>query len=96
MKKRPYFRVIQNWSQGPDEQKAAAEHQERLENYLKFGQPWSNKELMSKAEMPEILPYEIEVKHMSTSTTTVSSGRFVITTTLCCNDDYVETPQDYQ
>lgn len=82
--KKPYFRVIQTIN--TEARIAGPLHQEKLNNYLKYGEPFTN------ADIPPMMPllsYEKEVKHESTSTA-MKDHTFIITTTLCCEDEYEE------
>lgn len=83
-----YFRVITTTGPG-DPVALGIEHDQKLNNYLKYDYPATNGQLMK--DMPKILPvaFKREVESQSTGTT-VRNNWFTITTTLCCEDSYEE------
>lgn len=82
----PYFRTIQTTS--PKEDQAAREHAQKLENYLYYDWPTPG----VPAGKPK-LSYKREIKQMNT-TSCVKNEWFIITTVLCCEDEYGEDADD--
>lgn len=80
----PYFRTIQTVN--PSEEFARSVHEQKLNNYAIYKQPWTGEEA-AKMNPPIVAPFEI--KSHSTATCT-KDYIFIITTTLCCEDKETE------
>ncbi len=76
-----YFRVIQTIN--TEAKDAAVNHEQKLNNYLKYGWPETNSNLIK--DMPA-LTYKKKVVSQSTATA-MKDHTFIITTTLCCEDE---------
>lgn len=81
----PYFVTIQ--TEDTDELRCGKTHNEKLNNYLNYGAPTTN-ELVGKNNYPK-LPKKKEVESQALATT-MKNHLFVITSTLCCEDEETE------
>lgn len=88
MANKEYFRIIE--TSYPEIKDVRTIHEQKLNNYVKYKQPWTNKEV---TEMPGIIEGgyvpDFEIHHMNTGLT-VKGNYFVMTTVLCCEDEEEE------
>lgn len=76
-----YFRIIQTIN--TEAKEAAVNHEQKLNNYIKYGWPETNNSLIKDIQP---LSYKREVVTQSTATA-MKDHTFIITTTLCCEDE---------
>lgn len=95
-----YFRLI--LTNAGDQDAVRRIHEEKLNNYAKYKQPWTNEDLgkqprgpmgevldfITKRPLSEVLP-DFEIKHTNTTTTT-KDYIFIMSTSLCCEDKEIE------
>jgi hypothetical protein len=80
-----YFHIVK--SQNPKEEVAVKEHQQRLNNYLKYKFSGTDNEISSVTKFDySPRPYIVKVCSQSSSTC-MKNHDFVITTVLCCEDE---------
>lgn len=90
MASKQYFRVIQTFN--PDQDWVRTIHQQKLNNYAKYHEPWTDEEVGKMPRDPitgELIMNwyvpDFEIKHVCQSGG-VKDYIYVITTTLCCED----------
>lgn len=83
-----YFRVIQTIN--TEAKEARTSHEQKLNNYLKYDRPETDKDLVLGAPM---IGYKKEVVSQSTATA-MKDHTFIITTTLCCEGDYGDEKEE--
>lgn len=84
----PYFRIVQTVN--PDEAYARNIQEQKLNNYTRYHEDYTNEEATKYRVAERVLSGEISVpdfkiNHMAQSSAT-KNYIFIITTTLCCED----------
>lgn len=89
---KPYFRIIQ--TAAGDEEWVRNIQQQKLNNYAKYKQAWTDKEIIEVPDRAVVSYVDFKINHMSTASAT-KDYTFILTTTLCCEDEDEEKGQGY-
>lgn len=112
MANKSYFRIVQTVEKNGEgagqsaETKARTIHEQKLNNYVKYKQPWTDAEIadMPKGDNGEPLNRlngmplndvpDFKIHHVNTCTTSKNFD-FIMTTTFCCEDEDEEAGEKY-
>jgi hypothetical protein len=81
-----YFYAIKTTAFQPDFDKAANNHNNALNNYLKYGVASELSDFAMRSKMPP-LAKEKHINHVAGTVQNVLNGNIITTTWLCCDDD---------
>ncbi len=87
MANKEYFRIIE--TSYPKIEDVRNIHEQKLNNYKKYKQPWTNADINAMPTIAEGYVPNFEIHHVNTSL--VHNGSFfIMATILCCEDEASE------